>query len=63
MDCWVRGRGKSSHVPSEVSAAFPPRSTNIAHKQITPDVVVMEMHGRITMGSDSQTIEWVMGPR
>jgi anti-sigma B factor antagonist len=31
---------------------------NIEHKQIAPDVVVMEMHGRITMGSDSQKIEW-----
>ncbi len=31
---------------------------HIEHKQIAPDVVVMEMHGRITMGSDSQKIEW-----
>jgi anti-sigma B factor antagonist len=30
----------------------------IEHKKIEPDVVVMEMHGRITMGSDSQKIEW-----
>jgi hypothetical protein len=31
---------------------------SIEHKGIEPDVVVMEMHGRITMGSDSQKIEW-----
>jgi len=31
---------------------------NIEQKKIEPDVVVMEMHGRITMGSDSQKIEW-----
>jgi anti-sigma B factor antagonist len=31
---------------------------SIEHKKIEPDVVVMEMHGRITMGSDSQKIEW-----
>jgi anti-anti-sigma factor len=31
---------------------------NIEQKKIEPDIVVMEMHGRITMGSDSQKIEW-----
>ena len=31
---------------------------SIEHKKIEPDVAVMEMHGRITMGSDSQKIEW-----
>jgi len=31
---------------------------DIEHKRIEPDVVVLEMHGRITMGSDSQKIEW-----
>ena len=31
---------------------------SIEHKKIEPDVVVMELHGRITMGSDSQKIEW-----
>jgi anti-sigma B factor antagonist len=31
---------------------------NIEHRKIEPDVVVMEMHGQITMGSDSQKIEW-----
>jgi anti-sigma B factor antagonist len=30
----------------------------IEHRKIEPDVVVMEMHGRIVMGSDSQKIEW-----
>lgn len=30
----------------------------IEHRNIEPDIVVMEMHGRITMGSDSQKIEW-----
>jgi anti-sigma B factor antagonist len=31
---------------------------NIEHKKIEPDIVVLEMNGRITMGSDSQKIEW-----
>jgi anti-anti-sigma factor len=31
---------------------------NIENKKIEPDVAVVEMHGRITMGSDSQKIEW-----
>lgn len=31
---------------------------NIEHKKIEPDIVVMEMNGRITMGSESQKIEW-----
>jgi anti-anti-sigma factor len=31
---------------------------SIEHKKIEPDVVVMELHGRITMGNDSQKIEW-----
>jgi anti-anti-sigma factor len=31
---------------------------NIENKKIEADVVVMEMHGQITMGSDSQKIEW-----
>ncbi|HXX14032.1 MAG TPA: STAS domain-containing protein [Candidatus Eremiobacteraceae bacterium] len=31
---------------------------DIEHKKIEPDIFVMEMHGRITMGSDSQKIEW-----
>ena len=31
---------------------------SIEQKRIEPDVDVMEMHGRITMGSDSQKIEW-----
>jgi anti-sigma B factor antagonist len=33
---------------------------SIEHKDIAPDVVVVEMHGRITMGSDSQKIEWTV---
>lgn len=33
---------------------------DIEHKKIEPDVAVMEMHGRITMGSDSQKIEWAV---
>jgi len=33
---------------------------NIENKKIEPDVVVMEMHGRITMGNDSQKIEWAL---
>jgi len=31
---------------------------NIEHKKIEPDVLVLEFNGRITMGSDSQKIEW-----
>jgi anti-sigma B factor antagonist len=31
---------------------------NIEHKRIEPDIDVLEMNGRITMGSDSQKIEW-----
>jgi anti-sigma B factor antagonist len=31
---------------------------SIEHKKIEPDIVVMEMNGRITMGSESQKIEW-----
>lgn len=31
---------------------------SIEHKKIGPDVVVLEFCGRITMGSDSQKIEW-----
>lgn len=31
---------------------------SIERRKIEPDVVVMEMHGRITMGGDSQKIEW-----
>jgi anti-sigma B factor antagonist len=31
---------------------------SIAHRKIEPDIAVMELHGRITMGSDSQKIEW-----
>lgn len=30
----------------------------IEHRKIEPDIFVMEMRGRITMGSDSQKIEW-----
>jgi len=33
---------------------------NIENRKIEPDVVVMEMHGRITMGNDSQKIEWAL---
>lgn len=31
---------------------------NIEQRKIEPDIVVMRMSGRITMGSDSQKIEW-----
>ena len=31
---------------------------NIDRKKIDPDIAVLEMTGRITMGSDSQKIEW-----
>jgi hypothetical protein len=31
---------------------------SIEHKKIEPDVLVLEFNGRITMGSDSQKIEW-----
>ncbi len=31
---------------------------NIERKKIEPDIAVLEMTGRITMGSDSQKIEW-----
>jgi anti-sigma B factor antagonist len=31
---------------------------NIDYKDIEPDIVVLAMDGRITMGSDSQKIEW-----
>jgi anti-anti-sigma factor len=31
---------------------------HIQHKKMGPDVVVLEFHGQITMGSDSQTVEW-----
>ncbi len=30
----------------------------IQQKRIGPDIVVMEMNGRITLGRDSQQIEW-----
>lgn len=30
----------------------------IEQKKIEPDIAVLEMNGRITMGSDSQKIEW-----
>jgi len=30
----------------------------IEHKKIEPDIVVLELNGRITMGSDSQKVEW-----
>jgi anti-sigma B factor antagonist len=33
----------------------------IEHKRIEPDIDVMEMNGRITMGSESQKIEWTLG--
>lgn len=31
---------------------------NIEQRKIEPDIVVVQMNGRITMGSDSQKIEW-----
>ena len=31
---------------------------NIVQRKIEPDIVVVQMSGRITMGSDSQKIEW-----
>jgi len=31
---------------------------NIDRKKVEPDVALLEMSGRITMGSDSQKIEW-----
>lgn len=31
---------------------------NIERKKVGPDIPVLEMTGRITMGSDSQKIEW-----
>ena len=31
---------------------------NVERKTIEPDISVIEMTGRITMGSDSQKIEW-----
>ena len=31
---------------------------NLERKKVEPDVAVIEMTGRITMGSDSQKIEW-----
>ena len=31
---------------------------SIEQKRIEPDIVVVELNGRITMGSDSQKIEW-----
>jgi len=33
---------------------------SIEQKRIDPDIVVMELSGRITMGSDSQKIEWAV---
>ena len=34
---------------------------NIEQRKIEPDIVVIQMTGRITMGSDSQKIEWGPG--
>jgi anti-sigma B factor antagonist len=31
---------------------------NVERKKVEPDIAVFEMAGRITMGSDSQKIEW-----
>src|SRR5271169_7242975 len=31
---------------------------NVQRKKVEPDIAVLEMSGRITMGSDSQKIEW-----
>jgi anti-sigma B factor antagonist len=31
---------------------------NVQRKNIEPDIVILEMSGRIAMGSDSQRIEW-----
>ena len=31
---------------------------NIEHRKIEPGIIVLQMNGRITMGSDSQRIEW-----
>jgi anti-sigma B factor antagonist len=31
---------------------------NVERKKVEPDIAVFEMTGRITMGSDSQKIEW-----
>ena len=31
---------------------------NVQSKKVEPDIAVLEMTGRITMGNDSQQIEW-----
>jgi anti-sigma B factor antagonist len=31
---------------------------NVQSKKVEPDIAVLELTGRITMGSDSQQIEW-----
>jgi anti-sigma B factor antagonist len=31
---------------------------NVQRKKVEPDIAVLEMAGRVTMGSDSQKIEW-----
>jgi anti-sigma B factor antagonist len=31
---------------------------NVESKKVEPDITVLELTGRITMGSDSQKIEW-----
>jgi anti-sigma B factor antagonist len=31
---------------------------NVERKKVEPDIAVIQMTGRITMGSDSQKIEW-----
>jgi anti-sigma B factor antagonist len=33
---------------------------NIERKNADPDVAILDMSGRITMGSDSQKIEWAL---
>lgn len=35
-----------------------PMILNVERKKLEPDIAVLEMTGRITMGSDSQKIEW-----
>ena len=31
---------------------------NVQSKKVVPDIAILEMTGRITMGNDSQQIEW-----
>jgi hypothetical protein len=46
---WFSSSGLCGYTAEEVLMIL-----TIEHRKIEPDVVVMEMHGRITMGGDSQ---------